>query len=85
MTRCVKQNIMETEREKINRAKRPKMFYSAAELTRIAVKKMQTHSAMVWFSRHDGWWLETDTSEVFLGSDSKGAKRTLDELNPATL
>ena len=80
MSRCAKQNIMETELEKINRAKRPKKFYSAAELTRIAVKKMQTHSVMVWFSRSDGWWLETDTSEVFLGCDSKGAKRTLDEL-----
>lgn len=72
---------METELEKIAKAKAGyKRWYSAIQLTAIAEKIFETKSAIVWFSRQDGWWLETDDRELFLGCDSKGAKRTLDAL-----
>ena len=27
----------------------------------------------VWYSKQDGWWLETENKEHFLGADSYGA------------
>lgn len=71
---------MKTELEKISSARKAKRWYSAKQLTSIAERKMETKSAMVWFSKSDGWWLETDDLELFLGCDSRGAKRKLDEL-----
>lgn len=72
---------MQTELEKITFAKKSvKRNYSAKELTSLANKKLNTKTANVWYSRNDGWWLETDSDEVFLGCDSRGAKRKIDEL-----
>jgi len=71
---------MQTDLEKISLARNLRRWYSAKQLTSIAERKFENKSAMVWFSRLDGWWLETDNLELFLGSDSRGAKRKLDEL-----
>jgi hypothetical protein len=37
-------------------------------------------SALVWYSKADGWWLETDRDEFFLGCDSFGALRSVKEI-----
>ena len=71
---------MQTELEKTSLAKTRKRWYSADQLTSIAERKLDTKSAIVWFSKTDGWWLESDKLELFLGCDSKGAKKKLDEL-----
>lgn len=45
-------------------------------LTKYAQDKYSPY-AEVWHNRSDGWWLETETEEIFLGSDCKGAGKKL--------
>jgi hypothetical protein len=52
--------------------------YSRAQIQKIAEKYDIT--AEVWYSRQDGWWMETHTNELFLGSDSQGAVHKVIEL-----
>ena len=73
---------MKTELEKINLAKKGfKRNFSARELTSLAKKKLNDKNVNVWYSKNDGWWLETENDENFLGCDSRGAKIKIDELN----
>ena len=49
------------------------------QLTKYA-EKIGFNNPEVWHSRLDGWWLESDNIEEFLGSDIKGAKHKLTDL-----
>jgi len=39
--------------------------------------KIGFYDPKVWYSKKDGWWLETQKEEVYLGADSAGAKKKL--------
>ena len=53
--------------------------YTAKELTKYA-EKIGFNEPKVWYSRMDGWWLETDKTEEYLGVWSSEAKSKLTEL-----
>ncbi len=53
--------------------------YSAKELTRYA-ENIGFNEPRVWYNRNDGWWLESDQFEEYLGADSRGARSKLVEL-----
>ena len=53
--------------------------YTAKYLTKYA-EKIGFNEPKVWYSRMDGWWLETDKIEEYLGVWSSEAKRKLTEL-----
>ena len=52
--------------------------YNRVQLQKAAQKYDNT--SHVWYSRQDGWWLETHTDELFLGSDSSGAMYKITQL-----
>jgi hypothetical protein len=49
------------------------------QLTKYA-EKIGFNDPVVWHSKLDGWWLESDNIEEYLGSDIKGAQRKLTDL-----
>lgn len=53
--------------------------YSAKYLTKYA-EKIGFTNPKVWYSKMDGWWLETDKNEEYLGVWSSEAKNKLIEL-----
>lgn len=53
--------------------------YSAKELTSYA-KKIGFNKPNVWYSKMDGWRLESDMIEEYLGADSVGARKKLTSL-----
>ena len=53
--------------------------YTAKQLTKYA-EKIGFINPKVWYSRMDGWWLETNETEEYLGTQSSGAKTTLTKL-----
>ena len=53
--------------------------YSAKQLEKYA-EKIGFNNPKIWYSRMDGWWLESDMIEEYLGADSVGAKNKLTAL-----
>ena len=53
--------------------------YTAKQLTKYA-EKIGFNKPKVWYHRMDGWWLESDNIEEYIGADSNGARKKLTEL-----
>jgi len=53
--------------------------YGSKWLTNYA-KKLGFKNPLVWYSKQDGWWLEADQIEEYLGAQSSGAKRTIEQI-----
>lgn len=54
--------------------------YTAKQLTKYALK-IGFENAIVWYSRLDGWWIETDSLEEYLGVWSSEARKKITELS----
>jgi len=53
--------------------------YTSNQLTKYA-EEIGFVKTKVSYSKTDGWWLETDSIDEYLGADSYGAKSKLTEL-----
>ena len=53
--------------------------YTAKQMTKYA-EKIGFIKPNVWYSRMDGWWLETDSVEEYLGVWSSEARKKLTAL-----
>ena len=58
---------------------KPERKYSAKQLTSYA-EKIGFNNPKVWHSKMDGWWLDSDSMEEYLGADSNGAKIKLTKM-----
>lgn len=50
--------------------------HKAPTLTKLA-NDLGIKDSKVWYTKEDGWWLETEYEEKFLGSDSIGAYKAI--------
>ena len=53
--------------------------YSAKQLEKYA-ENIGFNNPKIWYHRMDGWWLESDKIEEYLGADSAGARNKLTAL-----